>query len=67
MNQFEHRPALTRAWLENYVTEFKEPNWYNWLGLYTRKPSVDAAKALLEAMDNNVVVTQEEALEVFVK
>ena len=67
MSQYEHRAALTRGWLESWVDQFGKPDWYDWFGLYPSKASVDAAKALLKAMDNNIVVTQEEAMEVFVK
>jgi len=58
---------MTRAWLESWVENNGRPNWHNWFGLYPHKKSVDAAKALLKAIDNNLVVTQEEALEIFIK
>jgi len=67
MNQYGHRVSLIRSWLESWVDQHKRPRWYSLFGCYPKKQSVVAATALLEAMDNNIVVTQEEALEVFVK
>ena len=67
MNQYGHRVSLIRGWLESWVDQHRRPKWYSWFGCYPKKQSVAAAKALLEAMDNNILVTQEEALEVFVK
>ena len=59
--------SMTQGWLESWVENNARPNWYNWLGLYPHKKSVDAARGLLKAIDNNIMVTQEEALEIFIK
>ncbi|MBL4886748.1 MAG: hypothetical protein JKY95_19755 [Planctomycetaceae bacterium] len=67
MSELEFRVAIHREWLESWVENNEKPDCYDWLGFYPAKASVDAAKAALKAMDNNIVVTQEEALEVFVK
>ena len=65
MDEIGYRLAMTRAWLEMWIEENEKPDWFDWFGFYPAKSSVNAAKAQLKAMDNNVVISTEDTFDIF--
>lgn len=51
MNEIEYMQNLTRGRLLWWIEKHEKPDWYDWLGLYPARASVEAAKAQLKAMD----------------
>jgi hypothetical protein len=59
----DYSDTLNRSLLLCWVEEMERPALYKYLGLYSNWRSVDRAKALIKAMDNNVVITAQDCIE----
>ena len=66
MIEEQYRQTMTRAWLESWIENNEEPDWFDWFGMYPAKASVDAAKAQLTAMnEHGLVLSTAESFEIF--
>jgi hypothetical protein len=65
MNEIDYMLTMRRAWLEMWIEENEKPAWFDWLGFYPAKSSVNAAKAQLKAMDQCLEISTKDTFDIF--